>query len=167
VRKKGEDKQPDISIVILIFPESAENCHGRARVFIPAVTTLRSLRLGWVKRESDGFQGVVLQRGIESPAVSRERGQPVSGDSVAGTERKRKPSARGRRSWAQRSEVERGGIAGVRQNKWWQSVIFGERSDAAKNHSLPPSCGNYGEKDYAFERHSWDGRSHDRRRTAW
>ena len=31
------------------------------------------------ERESGGFQGVVLQRGIESPAVSREGEKPVSG----------------------------------------------------------------------------------------
>ncbi len=64
--------------MVLICPESAENCHGRATVFIPAVTTFRSLRQNWGERESGGFQGVVLQRGIESPAVSHRNGNANS-----------------------------------------------------------------------------------------
>ena len=66
-------KQPDISNRGFDSARSLrEIATDGPRFFIPAVTTFRSLRLTWSEREAGGFQGVVLQGGIESPAVSRK-----------------------------------------------------------------------------------------------
>ena len=88
-RKKGEDKQPSFQPIVIFNPTRSLRkiaTDGTPGLF-PAVTTFRSLRPILGERESAGLQGVVLQREIEIPAVTRERESLSPPDSGCGTNR--------------------------------------------------------------------------------